>query len=172
MPTSIDIWVNTVVLVSATCIDVRTRRIPNWLSIPFALSGILFRLGTSGGRGLLVGMEGIGLALLLFGWAWVLKGMGMGDVKLAAGVGAWIGPGQFVIAFVMTGIAGGLIAVFYALHRGSLAKSLANTGDLLSHLGKGKLGPHDQIRLGGSEALAIPYAPAIAVGTLFSFFTR
>src|SRR4051812_12188637 len=111
MPNSVDFWVNTVVLVIAACIDVRTRRIPNWLSLPFALAGMVLRFVTAGGSGLLIGLEGAGLALLLFGWIWALKGMGMGDLKLAAGVGAWIGPGQFVMAFVMTGIAGGTMAV-------------------------------------------------------------
>ena len=44
---------------------------------------------TAGASGLLVSLEGTALALLLFGWVWALKGMGMGDLKLAAGVGAW-----------------------------------------------------------------------------------
>jgi prepilin peptidase CpaA len=172
MPNFVDFWVNAVVLVLAACIDVRTRRIPNWLSLPFAVSGILFRFVTAGASGLLSGLEGAALALLLFGWIWALKGMGMGDLKLVAGVGAWVGPGQFFMAFVMTGIAGGIMAICYALRRGSLAKSLDNMGDLLIHLGSCKRRPHNEIRLGGSKALSIPYAPAIAVGTLFSFLTR
>jgi prepilin peptidase CpaA len=166
------LWVNTVVLLTAACIDVRTRRIPNWLSLPFALAGMVFGTLTAGASGLLVSLEGTALALLLFGWVWVLRGMGMGDLKLAAGVGAWIGPSQFVMAFVMTGIVGGIMAVCYAVRRGSLARSLDNVGDLLAHLGAAKPQPHDEIRLGGSKAVAIPYAPAIAIGTLFSFLTR
>src|SRR5690348_5183239 len=137
MLTSVDIWVNTVVMGFATCIDIRTRRIPNWLSLPFLLSGLLLRAITGGGRELLVGLEGLGLAVALFGWIWALRGMGLGDIKLAAGAGAWIGPAQFFIAFVITGIAGGVMAIFYALRRGSVATSLDSAGDLLAHLGKG-----------------------------------
>ena len=89
-----DFWVNTVVLVTAACIDVRTRAYRT--GFPFRSRLLEWFLGilTAGASGLLVSLEGTALALLLFGWVWALKGMGMGDLKLAAGVGAWIGPGS------------------------------------------------------------------------------
>jgi prepilin peptidase CpaA len=96
----------------------------------------------------------------------------MGDLKLAVAVGAWIGPGQLFIAFIVTGIVGGVFAICYALWRGSLGRCLDNTADLLAHFGRLRARPHGEIRLGKTGALSIPYAPAIAVGTLFSFFTR
>jgi len=69
--------------------------------------------------------------------------MGMGDLKLAAAVGAWIGPEQFLLAFIVTGVAGGLMAVTY------------------TRKGRSTL-----------RAAAIPYAPAIAAGALFAFLAR
>ena len=96
----------------------------------------------------------------------------MGDLKLAAGAGAWIGASQFFMAFIVTGIVGGLFAVIYALRRRSLGGCLDNTSVLFAHLAKFRWRAHERIRLGNSRAISIPYAPAIAIGTLFSFFAQ
>jgi len=145
---SIAWWANVVVLVVASGIDLRTRRIPNWLSVPFLLCGLIVPAIAGGWARLGTSFAGFGLALLLFGLPCFLRGMGMGDLKLAAGVGAWIGPGQFWLAFIMTAIVGGIVAVAYAVRHRSRGRSL------------------DQ------APQSIPYAPAIAIGTLFSFFAR
>jgi len=169
---SIAWWPSLAVLLVASGIDLRTRRIPNWLVVPFLLSGVAVRSIGGGLAGARQSLSGIALAVLLFGIPWFLKGMGMGDLKLAAGVGAWICPGQMLIAFVVTGMVGGVLAVGYALWRGCLGKSLDLTGDLLFHFARSGMRPHDQIRLGDRNAVSIPYAPAIAIGTLFSFFAQ
>lgn len=169
---SIAWWPSFGVLLLASAIDVFTRRIPNWLVLPFLLAGFVVRAWTDGLSGAWFSLAGAGLACLLFGVPCLLRGMGMGDLKLAVAVGSWIGPGQLFIAFIVTGIAGALIAIPYALWRGALGKCFDNTADLLSHFGKLRLRPHDEVRLGRVGAVSIPYAPAIAVGTLFSFFAR
>ena len=145
---SIAWWANVVVLVLASGIDLRTRRIPNWLSVPFLLAGMIVPAIAGGWAGFQTSCLGLGLALLLFVVPCFLRGMGMGDLKLAAGVGAWIGPGQFWMAFIVTAMVGGILAVVYALRPASA--------------GRGQ----------GKSAQSIPYAPAIAIGTLFSFFAR
>ena len=169
---SIAWWPSLVVLVIASGIDLRTRRIPNWLVLPFLVAGLAVQSATAGFPGAMQSLAGIALATLLFGVPCFLRGMGMGDLKLAAGVGAWIGPSQLFMAFVVTGIVGGIFAVAYALWRGRLGESLDGVGDLFSHFMKSGARPHDQIRLEDRRSIAIPYAPAIAIGTLFSFFTR
>ena len=68
-------------------------------------------------------MGGIALATAVTGVLWWLRGMGMGDLKLCASVGARIGPGQLGIALVATGMAGGVLALIWAACRGSLAAS-------------------------------------------------
>lgn len=161
-------WAYVAVLVVASGIDLATRRIPNWLSIPFLVAGLVVQTGSAGWRGLGQSMAGMGLAVMLFGLPCFLRAMGMGDLKLAVGVGAWIGPGQFMMAFVVTGIVGGVLAVFFALGRRSLGRCLDNAGELVFHLSKGRIPPHEDIRL-ASETRSIPYAPAIAAGALFSF---
>jgi prepilin peptidase CpaA len=98
--------------------------------------------------------------------------MGLGDLKLAAGVGAWIGPSQFFLAFIVAGMVGGVMAVLYAIWHKSLGSSLDDTGEVLACLAKGEFRHLRERRHGNSKELSIPYAPAIAIGTLFSFFAR
>jgi prepilin peptidase CpaA len=168
---SIAWWPNFIVLFIASGIDLHSRRVPNWLSLPFLIAGLLVNSIVGGLTGVGLALGGVALASLLFGIPCVLRGSGMGDLKLAAGVGAWIGADQFLVAFVATGIVGGIFAVGYALMRGRLGECLDNTSELLVHFAKRKLHPHDRIRLGSETALSIPYVPAIAIGTVFSFFT-
>jgi prepilin peptidase CpaA len=172
-------WPTVIVLLVATTTDLRTRRIPNWLVFPFALAGILvspwrpdWNPGNHGfgwhGVGQCFG--GLGLGLLVFGFLFFFGGMGAGDVKLCAAIGAWVGPSQLIFALVYTALAGGIIILCWAavlfVRDGIVrlrSRSLVTAGGaadspepLLPKLLKRKM----------------PYAPAIAVGTLISFFAR
>lgn len=163
-------WPTFVVLVIAAAIDIRSRRIPNWLSLPFLVVGIVLSAWRGGLPGFERSIEGVGLAVAVAGVLCYLRGMGMGDLKLFAAVGAWVGPGQLFFALIATGIAGGFLAAGYALWHGSLGKSLDSTGELLAGFGKTGFRPHATIALNNVQALKMPYAPAIAIGTMFSFF--
>ena len=167
---SIAWWPNLIVLLLASGIDLRTRRIPNWLVVPFLASGWLAQAVSHGFSGAWHSLAGTAMAGLLFGVPCFLRAMGMGDLKLAAGVGAWIGPGQLVTAFIVTGIVGGILAAGYTIWHGSLGTSLDKTGDLMADLVHFRVLPHAQTAR--DTALSIPYAPAIAIGTLFSFFAQ
>jgi prepilin peptidase CpaA len=90
----------------ATVIDLRTRRIPNSLTAAMAALGI--GLAASGASGVSIGASAAGLAL---GLALMMPGhllgaTGGGDVKLMGAVGAVVGPGMVVSAFLFTAIAG------------------------------------------------------------------
>jgi prepilin peptidase CpaA len=101
-----------------------------------------------------------------------MGGMGMGDVKLLAAIGAWIGPGQLMIALVLTGIVGGIMALCWAIGGGFVGELLNGTGELLFSMRKRGLRPHSEIVLNNPLARKMPYAPAIAIGTIISFFSR
>jgi len=167
---SIAWWPSLFVLGAAAVIDIFTRRIPNWLSVPFLLSGLVIQAVTGGWHGMGSSLGGFGLALLLFGPPCFIRLMGMGDLKLAAGVGAWIGPGQFVFAFLVTGMAGGIMAAAYALRHRLPRGRVDDAGELVVH--PAPVGFFETIQSGGTRHLSIPYAPAIAIGTLFSFFAQ
>jgi len=116
-------------------------------------------------------LAGMGLGGLLFGILAVMGGMGMGDVKLVAAIGAWVWPRQMFLALVLTGLIGGLMALGWALVGGFLGELFSGTGDLLSSWRRGERGD-PKMTLANPKARKMPYAPAIALGTLISFFAR
>jgi prepilin peptidase CpaA len=156
-------------LVIATISDIRSRRIPNWLVVPFLVAGVIISTATRGWSGLGQSLLGVLVAALLLGILYWLGGMGMGDVKLCAAIGAWIGPRQLLTALVMMGVAGGIMALIWAICGGFLKESLSGAGDLICGFGKRGLRPHPTLVLGNPGARKMPYAPAIAIGTIFSF---
>ena len=158
-----------VALAIACFTDIRSRRIPNLLVIPLALWGVAINCLLLGRAGLWSSLCGICLAGIVCGVFWYLRGMGAGDLKLCVAIGAWIGPEQLGFALLMTFIAGAAIGIVWALCTRSLSRSLASTGDLLSGFAKNGIRPHDTIVLENPGCLKIPFAPAIAIGTLFSF---
>ena len=96
----------------------------------------------------------------------------MGDVKLYAAVGAWIGPSQLMVALVITGIAGGVMAVCWAAARGFLGNLFSGSADLVFGIRKRGIRRHPELVLSNPRARKMPYAPAIAIGTLMSFFAH
>lgn len=99
-----------------------------------------------------------------------MGGMGMGDVKLCAAIGAWIGPRQLLLALIITGIAGGIMAVVWAACCGFLGDLFTGSGDLLFGWRKRGMRVDPDLTLANPKAHKMPYAPAIAIGTLISFF--
>ncbi len=167
---SIAWWPMLALLAIATVVDIHSQRIPNWLALPFLVGGIAARTASDGVKGLEQSLGGIALAAGVAGVLCWLRGMGMGDLKLCAAVGAWIGPAQLGTALVATGIAGGALALIWAAYHGSAGEALDGSADLVAGFWKKGLHPHPRLTLDNPGARKMPYAPAIAIGTLFSFF--
>ena len=162
---SIAWWPTVVVLGVATFTDLRSRRIPNWLVLPFFGIGISVSCWFHGWHGLGQSLSGAGVGLLLYGILFVLGGMGAGDVKLCAAIGAWIGPSQLLIALVLTSLVGGVMALAWALRGGFLGDLFQHTGDVVF----GSKKERSEAVLTNPKRRKMPYAPAIAIGTLLSF---
>lgn len=165
---SIAWWPTVAVLAVATFTDLHSRRIPNWLVIPFFGIGVAVAIWLHGWHGLGQSLSGAGLGLLLFGILFFMGGMGAGDVKLCAAIGAWIGPHQLLIALVMTGLAGGLMALGWAVWGGFLKELFQHTGELAF----GSEQERGEAVLTNPKRRKMPYAPAIAIGTLISFLAH
>jgi prepilin peptidase CpaA len=107
--------------------DAATRRIPNWLNFSLILSGILqggISLGWPGVSHALIGMLcGAGLTIVLF----ALGALGGGDVKLLAGVGAWMGPWAAVQTFALAAIIGMVVVLWQATYQGRLRTLFRNS---------------------------------------------
>src|SRR4030065_1999811 len=91
--------------------DLRTRRIPNYLTLGTAVAGLAYNFMSQGLPGLVSGILGmlLGFAFLILPYLW--GGMGAGDVKALAALGAWLGPAGTGFLFCYMGIAGGLMAL-------------------------------------------------------------
>jgi len=169
---SIAWWPTLIVLVLAVFTDLRSRRIPNWLVLPFMFAGVAVSGWLHGWYGIGQSLGGLGLGTLLFGILFLMGGMGMGDVKLCAAIGAWIGPAQLLLALVITGLAGGLMALCWALYGGFLGDLFSGSGELVFGLKQRGMRPHPELVLANPLTRKMPYAPAIAIGTLLSFFSH
>jgi len=169
---SIAWWPTLIVLAIATFTDIRSCRIPNWLVLPFLGAGLAVSGWMQGWRGVEQSFLGIALGTAVLGLFCWMGGMGMGDLKLCAAVGAWIGPAQLMVALVITGMAGGLMALCWAIGGGFVGELFSGTGDLIFGLRKRGLRRHPELVLANPLTRKMPYAPAIAIGTLISFFSR
>ena len=149
--------------VAAMVVDIRTRRIPNVLTATMAGIGVGFAAAGVSGVSVGASMVGfaLGLALMLPGHA--LGATGAGDVKLMAAVGAMVGPGTVVTAFLFTAVAGGLLAVAVAMRRRKLGATLANAGRFVT----APTAVKQQIE-SATPSSRFAYGPAIAVGSVLA----
>lgn len=99
------------VLIIATITDIRSNRIPNWLTLPAIIIGLCINFISAGTGGLLFGIEGLLLGMGLFIVLYMLGGMGAGDVKLMGAVGTMLGPQMVLWAALYTALAGGIYAI-------------------------------------------------------------
>jgi prepilin peptidase CpaA len=140
--------------------------------LPFLVEGFAVSGWLHGWQGIVQSLEGAGLALVIYGFLFWMGGMGAGDVKLCIAIGAWIGPSQLFIALVVTGMAGGVMVLCWALFGGFLKELLTGAGNLVFGW-KERGGLRDpEMALSNPLRRRMPYAPAIAIGTLISFFAR
>jgi prepilin peptidase CpaA len=98
--------------------------------------------------------------------------MGMGDVKFCAAIGAWFCTWQLIVALVVTGLAGGIMAICWAAYSGFLPDLFKGSSELVFGLKRRGLRAHPDLVLSNPRARKLPYAPAIAIGTLLSFFAH
>ena len=104
--------------------DIKSRRIPNYLTLGTALAGLGFQAGLYGWSGLGSGLLGMVLGFAFLIAFYVKGGMGAGDVKALAALGAWLGPGKTFELFIYMALFGGLITIVMLWRRKQLWSSL------------------------------------------------
>lgn len=165
------VWLVTITLVVAAAIDGYKLKVPNWITFPMILSGWVYNTAAFGWEGLLWSLLGtiVGLALLLPLYS--IGGMGAGDVKLLAGVGAWVGGTITLYAFCVSAIVGGVIALLMVLFRGTWQKHygqcLTIWNEMITIRDPEKIAAIAAERK--SSMLLLPYGIPIAIGTIAYF---
>jgi prepilin peptidase CpaA len=158
----------------AAVYDVRFRRIPNWLTLSGVLLGLALNsflnvmgLNWYSGFNWRSALAGMGLAFAVYFPLYLLRGMGAGDVKLMAAIGAIVGPSNWFGIFVLSNLLGGLIAVFLLLSKGRARRTFSNVGYMLNELAHFRP-PYlrrEELDLKSPKAVTMPHGLAIAIGS-------
>ena len=160
------------VATTACVTDVRTRRIPNTLTFSAAALGLSFGAAAYGLDGLRLATGGWLLGTALFLPFFLLRGMGAGDVKLLAALGAWLGPLPVLWVAIYASLAGGVLGLALAISKGYLRTAIANIGAIGWHWVYVGVRPVPGITLDNQTRLRLPYAIPIFIGTVVTLWLR
>ncbi len=151
---------------AAAYFDLRVRRIPNWISLAGAGLGLLLNTYFESLHGTLIAAGGLLVALCIYVPLYALKGMGAGDVKLMAAIGAIAGPGNWFNIFIVTALLGGVASLALILWRRKTSQTLLNMSLILAELGKGAPPSehHPALSIHSEKSLTMPHAAIIASG--------
>jgi prepilin peptidase CpaA len=104
-----------ILLLAAAIIDLKTQRIPNYLTLSGILAALAYHFSSDGFNGLLFSLLGIvvGIGLLII--PYLMEGMGAGDAKLMGVVGGFLGAKGAFSAFLVIALVGGVYALILRL---------------------------------------------------------
>jgi prepilin peptidase CpaA len=145
--------------------DWRSRRIPNWLTVPGLLIGIAANTAIGGWGGLKSSLLGAGLGLLLLLPFVFIRSLGAGDWKLAGALGAFVGPGVLVDVLMGSIFVAGIMALGLVIYKRRVMQTLRNIGRLLASMFTFHM-PGAEVSLDNPQSLKIPYGVALALTTL------
>jgi len=154
------------VVLTAAVYDFRFRRIPNWLNLSGLILGFGLNLFCFHWQGALIALEGLLIAAAIYLPLYLLRGMGAGDVKLMAAVGAIAGPGHWLAILLATALAGGVAGAVYARVKGRFTEVCYNLYFILKDIVHFRQ-PHKtnpQLDFRNPAALRMPHGVIIAVG--------
>jgi prepilin peptidase CpaA len=141
--------------------DLRRRRIPNWLTVPALLIGVIANTALTGLAGLKASLLGAALGLALLLPFVLLRSLGAGDWKLAGALGAFTGPGLLVDLLLASILVAGVMAVVLVIYKGRTRQTVRNIGHILISLVTFRL-PGTQVSLDNPDSLKVPYGVALA----------
>ena len=172
------IWFVTITLIVAAVIDGYELKVPNWITFPMIISGWIYSIAFAQAHHQMPWYEGLGwslagtaiglLTLLPF---YAIGGMGAGDVKLMAGIGAWVYVEQTLWAFAYTGIIGAVLAVLMVCWRGAWRKHNDQFWMILNEIMAIK-DPEQLSEIAAKRKpsmFLLPYGIPIAIGTIAYF---
>jgi prepilin peptidase CpaA len=159
-----------VTLIVAAVVDLRSYRIPNWLTVSGMVFGLIYNLivPTAPNGGLLWSLQGLATGFFLMLPLYLLRVMGAGDVKLMAMAGSFLGVDGVFQAALWVFLTGGIAAIGYAVTRRALGRMFANIRQIAQIAvmsAVGGLRPSLQLNAQASVG-KLPYGVSIAIGTI------
>jgi prepilin peptidase CpaA len=175
LPSNLELVYLTAACVCATIsalFDIKSRRIPNFITGPAILLGFLLHGIGDSWHGLLSSFLATLICGGVFLFFYLAGGMGAGDVKLMAAVGCLAGLPHVSYLLVLSALAGGVMGVGLAIARGKLMQTLGNVGSLMNHHRQEGLTPHPDLNVTNNNTLRLPYGVAIAAGCALTFYLQ
>jgi prepilin peptidase CpaA len=164
------IWALTILLTAlAAFVDFRSRKIPNWLTVPAFVAGVTLRTALFGWPGAKSALEGTGLALLLLLPLVLLRALGAGDWKLMGAVGAFLGPLMFLFVLLGSILISGIMAMVEMARTKRVRETLHNMWVLVQGFFTFGLRANPKISLDNPELLKLPFGVAVALATLVCY---
>lgn len=159
------------VLILAYVIDAKILKVPNWITFPLAFSGLIYHGCVDGWTGLGFAFVGLCFGLLTLLPLHMVGGMGEGDVKLMAGMGAWVGAILVIDAFIAIALVGGLMAVVMIAVSGRWRHHLKMAGVILNDIWtlKDPYKIYDRARERKPSMTLLPYGIPVCIGAIASF---
>jgi prepilin peptidase CpaA len=159
-------------LTLAAVIDLRRRRIPNWLTFGLIASGLArawLVAGVAGAAGLIHATAGLFAAASIPFFLFALGALGGGDVKLLAGVGAWLGAEAGLAVFAVQSVIGLALVLVTAVSQGRTLLLFRNSAvlacDMAQH-GVAAGSPRNNPGFVTSIDRPLPYAVPVLAATV------
>ena len=161
------IWALTILLTAlAAFVDFRSRKIPNWLTVPAFVAGLTLRTVLFGWPGAKSALAGTGLALLVLLPLVLMRALGAGDWKLMGAVGAFLGPLMFLFVLLGSILVSGIMAIVEMARTRRVRETFHNLYVLVQGFFTFGLRANPKISLDNPELLKLPFGVAVAIATV------
>ncbi|MBN2577854.1 MAG: prepilin peptidase [Pirellulales bacterium] len=150
-----------VYVATAALTDCRMHRIPNYVTVPAAVLGLIYHTVLPEGMGPWMSLAGLGIGFGLLFLPWLLGGSGMGDVKLLAALGAWLGPKWLLVTFALSMMIACVMAMVVLL-QGFARWGMGQAKTRFSQTPRGTAGKKEAAK---PRRRIVPFALPVALGT-------
>jgi len=153
------------IILVAAITDLRTRRIPNVLTLPAIPVGFVLSYILEGSTGLLASVVGLVLALVIYLPLYALRAMGAGDGKLMAAVSTFIGWSMWLHLFFAASLLGGVVAVVFTMAKGQFRHTLQRSVLVLRSLAsfQSPASVDETLDFRSNKSLSLPHGSVIAL---------
>jgi len=145
--------------------DWRSRRIPNWLTVPGLVLGIAVNSWLHGWPGAKASLLGAGLGLGLLLPFVLIRSLGAGDWKFVGALGAFLGPENLLTVLLLGILVNGLMALIMIVRKKRLRETLRNLGRMLAAFLTMHL-PGPDLTLDNPDLVKVPFGVAVAIAVI------
>jgi len=145
--------------------DLRSRRIPNWLTVPGFVLGVTLNTIFGGWSGLKASLLGAGFGLLILLPFVLLRSLGAGDWKLAGALGAFTGWNVLLDLLMISVLVAGVMAVGLVIYKRRVIETMRNMAHMTTALLTFRM-PGAEVSLDNPQSAKVPYGVAMALSVL------